>query len=127
MTALALIQTELTQMLRDKGAETGDITADTPLLNGPFDIDSLDPGFAPGTGTPEIGGFSTHTAQRMVRRLQGLNLMGADLVEVSPPFDPTGMTAWVGVSIIFELLCVLADAVARRTGRAGLAGRAGQC
>ncbi len=79
-----------------------------------FDIDGIDPSQAPGTGTPEIGGFTTHMAQRMVRRLQGLNLVGADLVEVSPPFDPSGMTAWVGVSIMFELLCVLADAVGRR-------------
>jgi guanidinopropionase len=79
-----------------------------------FDIDGIDPSQAPGTGTPEIGGFTTHMAQRMVRRLQGLNLVGADLVEVSPPFDPSGMTAWVGVSIMFELLCVLADATSRR-------------
>jgi guanidinopropionase len=79
-----------------------------------FDIDGIDPSQAPGTGTPEIGGFSTHTAQRMVRALQGLDLVGADLVEVSPPFDPVGQTAWVGVNIMFELLCVLADAVARR-------------
>jgi guanidinopropionase len=79
-----------------------------------FDIDGIDPSQAPGTGTPEIGGFTTHMAQRMVRRLQGLNLVGADLVEVSPPFDPSGMTAWVGVNIMFELLCVLADAVGRR-------------
>ena len=81
-----------------------------------FDIDGIDPSQAPGTGTPEIGGFSTHTAQRMIRKLQGLNLIGADLVEVSPPFDPSGMTAWVGVSLMFELLCVLADAVVRRAG-----------
>ena len=80
-----------------------------------FDIDGIDPSQAPGTGTPEIGGLTTHMAQRMVRRLLGLNLIGADLVEVSPPFDPSGMTAWVGVSLMFELLCVLADAVARRT------------
>jgi len=79
-----------------------------------FDIDGIDPSQAPGTGTPEIGGFSTHQAQRMVRRLQGLNLIGADLVEVSPPFDPSGGTAWVAVNIMFELLCVLADSVARR-------------
>jgi guanidinopropionase len=79
-----------------------------------FDIDGIDPSQAPGTGTPEIGGFTTHQAQRMVRGLQGLNLIGADLVEVSPPFDPSGGTAWVGVNIMFELLCVLADAVARR-------------
>lgn len=79
-----------------------------------FDIDAIDPSQAPGTGTPEIGGLGTHMAQRMVRQLQGLNLIGADLVEVSPPFDPSGMTAWVGVSIMFELMCVLADAVQRR-------------
>ena len=73
-----------------------------------FDIDGIDPAYAPGTGTPEIGGFTTHTAQRMVRRLDGLDLIGADLVEVSPPFDQGGMTAWVGVNIMFELLCALA-------------------
>ena len=75
-----------------------------------FDIDAIDPSYAPGTGTPEIGGFTSYEAQRIVRKLAGLNLIGADLVEVSPPFDPTGGTAWVGVSIMFELLCVLATA-----------------
>ena len=79
-----------------------------------FDIDGIDPSSAPGTGTPEIGGFTTFQAQQMVRALDGLNLVGADLVEVSPPFDPSGGTAWVGVSIMFELLCVLATA---RTAR----------
>ncbi|MEE9375678.1 MAG: agmatinase [Rhizobiaceae bacterium] len=74
-----------------------------------FDIDFIDPAFAPGTGTPEIGGADTYTAQRLVRELRGVNLIGADLVEVSPPFDPSGGTAWVGVSIMFELLCMLAD------------------
>lgn len=72
-----------------------------------FDIDSVDPSFAPGTGTPEIGGFSTREAQKMIRSLAGLNLVGADLVEVSPPFDPSGGTAWVGASLMFELLHVL--------------------
>lgn len=75
-----------------------------------FDIDCIDPAFAPGTGTPEIGGFTTFQAQQLVRSLEGLNLVGADMVEVSPPFDPSGGTAWVGVSIMFELLCVLAKA-----------------
>lgn len=79
-----------------------------------FDIDCIDPAFAPGTGTPEIGGFNTFDAQQMVRKLAGLNLVGADLVEVSPPFDPSGGTAWVGASIMFELLCVLAPAVKAR-------------
>jgi len=79
-----------------------------------FDVDGLDPVYAPGTGTPEIGGFTTHEAQRMIRGLQGLNLIGGDLVEVAPPFDPSGNTALVGATIMFEILCVLADAVARR-------------
>ncbi|MCF6239094.1 MAG: arginase family protein, partial [Candidatus Marinimicrobia bacterium] len=79
-----------------------------------FDIDGIDPSQAPGTGTPEIGGFSTLEAQRMVRQLRGLNLIGADLVEVSPPFDQSGNTAWVGVSIMFELLCVLAEVADRK-------------
>jgi len=81
-----------------------------------FDIDCIDPAFAPGTGTPEIGGFTTREAQLLVRRLQGLNLIGADLVEVSPPFDESGNTAWVGVSIMFELLCMLAVSVDQRRG-----------
>ena len=72
-----------------------------------FDIDSIDPSFAPGTGTPEIGGFSSREAQKMIRSLAGLNLIGADLVEVSPPFDPSGGTAWLGASLMFELLHIL--------------------
>nr|WP_294976328.1 agmatinase [uncultured Pseudomonas sp.] len=79
-----------------------------------FDVDVLDPAFAPGTGTPEIGGMTTLEAQHMIRGLQGLNLIGADVVEVSPPFDQGGATALVGATIMFELLCVLADSVAAR-------------
>lgn len=79
-----------------------------------FDVDGLDPVFAPGTGTPEVGGFSTHEAQRMLRGLQGLNLIGGDVVEVSPPFDIGGNTALVGATMMFEILCVLADAIDRR-------------
>lgn len=104
--------------LMDRGpadvmAEARSIVGDLPTYVS-FDIDGIDPSMAPGTGTPEIGGFTTHQAQRMVRGLLGLNLIGADLVEVSPPFDPSGQTAWVGANIMFELLCVLADAVTRR-------------
>lgn len=83
-----------------------------------FDIDGIDPSQAPGTGTPEIGGFSTREAQQMVRRLDGLNLIGADLVEVSPPFDPSGLTALTGATIMFELMCVLAGAVEQAKGAA---------
>jgi guanidinopropionase len=83
-----------------------------------FDIDGIDPAFAPGTGTPEIGGFTPFEAQAMLRALDGLDLVGADLVEVSPPFDPSGVTAWIGASVLFEILCVAAAAAARRRGRA---------
>ncbi|MBF9036364.1 agmatinase [Rhodobacterales bacterium HKCCE2091] len=72
-----------------------------------FDIDFIDPAFAPGTGTPEVGGPTSFEAIRCVRALHGLDVIGADLVEVSPPFDPTGSTAWLGVSVMFELLCVM--------------------
>lgn len=74
-----------------------------------FDIDSLDPAFAPGTGTPETGGFTPREAQRMLRGLRGLNLIGADVVEVSPPFDPSGNTALVGATMMWEILCLLAE------------------
>ena len=74
-----------------------------------FDVDGLDPVFAPGTGTPEVGGFSTLEAQLMIRGLRGLNLVGGDVVEVAPPFDQTGNTALVGASMMFEILCVVAD------------------
>jgi guanidinopropionase len=73
-----------------------------------FDIDSLDPAFAVGTGTPEIGGLSTREAQRMLRALAGANIIGADVVEVSPPFDPSGLTALTGATMMFELLCAIA-------------------
>ena len=73
-----------------------------------FDVDALDPAFAPGTGTPEIGGITTVEAQALLRGLSGLNLFGADVVEVSPPFDPSGNTALVAATVMFELLCLLA-------------------
>lgn len=79
-----------------------------------FDVDGIDPAFTPGTGTPEIGGYTTFDAQAMIRGLQGLNLVGGDVVEVAPPFDPSGTTALVGATLMFEILCVLADAHAKR-------------
>ena len=81
-----------------------------------FDVDGLDPVYAPGTGTPEVGGLTTREAQHLLRGLQGLDLVGGDVVEVSPPFDPSGNTALVGATMMFEILCLLADAVARRRG-----------
>jgi guanidinopropionase len=76
-----------------------------------FDIDCIDPSFAPGTGTPEVGGMSTIEAQALVRGLRGINLMGGDLVEVSPPFDASGNTALIGATLMYEMLCVIAEAV----------------
>jgi guanidinobutyrase len=72
-----------------------------------FDIDSLDPAFAPGTGTPEIGGLTVMQGLEVVRGCRGLDLKGCDLVEVSPPYDPAGTTALVGANLLFEMLCVL--------------------
>jgi len=83
-----------------------------------FDIDALDPSIAPGTGTPEAGGLTMREAQGLVRGLRGLNLIGADVVEVSPPFDPGTNTALCGATILYELLCVVAEARARRKARA---------
>jgi agmatinase len=83
------------------------------IVTGPaymtFDIDSVDPAFAPGTGTPEVGGLTSHEAQRLVRGLSGLSLIGGDIVEVAPPFDGPGqITALLAANLAFEFLCVLA-------------------
>ncbi len=82
-----------------------------------FDIDSIDPAFAPGPGTPEIGGFTSREALQLVRGFRHLNLIGADMVEVSPPLDQSGGTALVGASIAFELLCLLAEARSERSAK----------
>ena len=72
-----------------------------------FDIDGLDPSFAPGTGTPEIGGLTIWQALEIIRGCRGLDIVGCDLVEVSPPYDPSGNTALVGANLLYEMLCVL--------------------
>lgn len=79
-----------------------------------FDIDSLDPAFAPGTGTPEVGGLTTVESLTLLRALRGVQLMGADVVEVAPPFDPTGGTALIGATILYELLCLVAERTVTR-------------
>jgi len=71
-----------------------------------YDIDSLDPAFAPGTGTPVWGGLTSHQAAVMLRGLAGIDLKGGDVVEVSPPFDTTGATAIAGAHVATELLCL---------------------
>jgi guanidinopropionase len=80
-----------------------------------YDIDSIDPAFAPGTGTPEIGGFTSREALQLVRGFRHLDLVGADMVEVSPPLDQSGTTSLVGATIAFELLCLLAEARSERS------------
>jgi len=79
-----------------------------------FDVDGLDPIYAPGTGTPEAGGITMIEALRLVRGLQGLDIIGGDVVEVAPPFDHGSLTAFHAASILFEILCITADAFTRR-------------
>jgi guanidinobutyrase len=82
------------------------IGPDTPTYLS-YDIDSLDPAFAPGTGTLEVGGLTVWQGLELIRGCAGLNLVGCDLVEVSPPYDPQGATALVGANFLYEMLCVL--------------------
>ena len=72
-----------------------------------FDIDGIDPAYAPGTGTVEVGGLTAPQALEIVRGCRSLNIVGGDLVEVSPPYDTTGNTALLGASLVYEMLCVL--------------------
>jgi guanidinobutyrase len=81
-----------------------------------YDIDSLDPAFAPGTGTVEVGGLTTIQGLEIIRGCAGLNLVGGDLVEVSPPYDTTGNTAVIAANFLFEMLC----AVSQKTAKNGL-------
>jgi guanidinopropionase len=107
--------------LHDRGWRFAFSEARRVVQDGPtylsFDIDALDPVFAPGTGTPEAGGISMIEAQRLLRGLAGLDIVAADLVEVSPPFDHAGLTAFNAASLLFEILCVLAEARLRRGPR----------
>ncbi len=94
-------------------AETKRVIGTGPIYLS-FDVDGIDPAFAPGTGTPEIGGLTTREALALVRGLGGLKFIGGDVVEVSPPFDPSGNTALVGATIMYEILCLLAQAASKR-------------
>ena len=96
---------------REVAREARRVVGDSPVYL-TFDIDGLDPAYAPGTGTPEPGGITMREAQRMLREFSGLNFIGGDMVEVSPPFDPTGFTALNGATLAFEMLCLLAEKVA---------------
>jgi guanidinopropionase len=101
--------------IKDVMEEVRGIVGDQPTYC-TYDIDFVDPTYAPGTGTPEIGGPNSFQAQQVIRELAGVNLIGADLVEVAPPFDESGGTAWLGISLMFELMCVLSQAMAARGG-----------
>lgn len=87
-------------------AKAREVVGDGPTYIS-FDIDSLDPAFAPGTGTPEIGGLTTREAQAILRGLKGLNLVGGDVVEVAPQYDATANTAHAGAQMMFEILSLL--------------------
>lgn len=73
-----------------------------------LDIDGIDPAYAPGTGVPEIGGLLPRDVQVIIRSLQGRRIVGADISEVAPPFDPTGITSVTAANLMFEMLCVMA-------------------
>ncbi|MCH2412909.1 MAG: arginase family protein, partial [Acidimicrobiales bacterium] len=72
-----------------------------------FDIDGLDPAFAPGPGTPEVGGLPLPQALEVIRGCRGLDLVGCDVVEIAPIYDTSGMTSLVGANLLYEMLCVL--------------------
>lgn len=72
-----------------------------------FDIDGIDPAYAPGTGTPEIGGLTVPQALEIIRGCRGTELLGADMVEVAPPYDSSGNTSLLAANLLFEMLCVL--------------------
>lgn len=102
----------LTPLMEEVRAKIGD----APVYLS-YDIDSLDPSFAPGTGTQEIGGLTIWQALEIIRGCAGLNLIGCDLVEVSPPYDMAGTTALTAANLLYEMLCVLPAVVAHRQGR----------
>ena len=81
-----------------------------------FDIDSLDPAYAPGTGTPEAGGLTSREALKLLRGFRGVPLAGADVVEVAPPFDPTGSTSALAATVAYELICLMAEALDPNSG-----------
>ena len=93
--------------VEDVMAEAREIVGDKPTYLS-YDIDFIDPAFAPGTGTPEVGGPNSYQALQVLRGLDGVRIVAGDLVEVSPPFDTGGVTAWLGASVLFEMLCVMA-------------------
>ena len=97
-------------------AKAREVVGDGPVYVS-FDVDGMDPVYAPGTGTPEVGGFTAYEAMQMLRGLRGIDIVGADVVEVSPPFDTAHITALNGTQMMWELLCLMAEKVGRAKGR----------
>lgn len=97
-------------------AKAREVVGDGPTYVS-FDVDGMDPVYAPGTGTPEVGGFTSFEAQKMLRGLMGINIVGGDLVEVSPPFDTAGITSLNGVQMMWEILCLMASKIGTEKGR----------
>ncbi len=98
------------QSLDPLTAEMRELIADAPVYL-TFDIDGLDPSCAPGTGSPEPGGLTLSQGMQAIRGMKGLDLVGADLVEVAPAYDPSGNTALTAANLLFEMLCVLPGVV----------------
>ena len=92
-----------------------DVVGDGPTYV-TFDVDSLDPSYAPGTGTPEVGGLSPREVLELLRGLAGLNVIGGDVMEVAPQYDPTSNTAQVAAQVLFEILCLVALSPAHQRG-----------
>jgi guanidinopropionase len=90
-----------------------DVAGDGPIYV-TFDVDGVDPGFAPGTGTPEVGGLTPREVLGILRGLSGLDVVGGDVVEVAPQYDATTNTAQIGAQGLFELLCLIASRRNRR-------------
>jgi guanidinopropionase len=88
-----------------------DLIGDTPMYF-TFDVDALDPVYAPGTGTPEIGGLTTTDALDLIRGFRGMNYVGGDVVEVSPPYDVAQLTTMAAATIMYEILCNMSESVA---------------
>ena len=104
--------------VHEKGAAAAVARAKEIVGDGPvyvtFDIDALDPAFAPGTGTPVWGGLASWQAAAILRGLAGIDMVGGDIVEVSPPYDTTGATAIAGAHVGYELICLYHWAKTRR-------------
>jgi len=88
-------------------ARAREVVGDGPIYV-TFDVDGVDPGFAPGTGTPEVGGLTPREVLGILRGLAGLDVVGGDVVEVAPQYDATTNTAQIGAQCLFELLCLVA-------------------